>query len=57
MIRIIRIITHHLEDTEIIEEIPHVLDHQALEDLQTDLKGQGLHNPAKNKQPSTLTNI
>lgn len=40
----------HFAKAETIEEIPQVQDHLALEDLQTDLKDQGLHNPAKNKQ-------
>ena len=37
----------HFAKAETIEEIPQVQDHQAREDLQTDLKDQGLHNPAK----------
>ena len=37
----------HFAKAETIEEIPQVQDHQALEDLQTDLKDQGLHNLAK----------
>jgi hypothetical protein len=38
----------HFAKAEAIEEIPQVQDHQAQADLQTDLKDQGLHNPAKN---------
>ena len=37
----------HFAKAETIEEIPQVQDHLAREDLQTDLKDQGLHNPAK----------
>ena len=37
----------HFAKAETTEEILQVQDHQALEDLQTDLKDQGLHNPAK----------
>ena len=40
----------HFAKAEAIEEIPQVQDHQAQADLQTDLKDQGLHNPAKKKQ-------
>ena len=39
----------HFAKAKTIEEIPQVQDHQALADQKTDLKDQGLHNPAKER--------